>query len=70
MIPFIAGISYELLKLSSKFKDNIILKIVSMPGLLLQKITTNNPSKKQIEVAIESVKIALKLEKTGKIKKS
>ena len=59
----IAGISYELLKLSDKFKNNKIINSITKPGLWLQKITTRQPNKKQIEVAIISVKNILKLEK-------
>ncbi|MBL7054642.1 DUF1385 domain-containing protein [Candidatus Woesearchaeota archaeon] len=59
----VAGISYEILKLSDKFKNNAIFNSLSKPGLWLQKITTKEPDKKQIEVAIEAVKGILKLEK-------
>ena len=47
--------SYELLKLSAKY-DNIITKTITSPGLLIQKLTTNEPDNKQIEVAIKSLK--------------
>ncbi len=59
-LPVVAGVSYELLKASDKYKSNILLKAFSMPGLWLQKITTQKPSKDQIEVAIASVKAALR----------
>ncbi len=59
----IAGISYELLKLSDKFKSNAIFSSLSKPGLWLQRITTRQPNKKQIEVAIAAVNNILKLEK-------
>ncbi|MBD3249117.1 DUF1385 domain-containing protein [Candidatus Woesearchaeota archaeon] len=55
----IAGISYELLKLTAKYPKNIVVKAISWPGLLLQKITTKEPSKKQIEVAIKALKAVL-----------
>jgi len=63
VIPIIAGLSYELLKLSAKYKKNKIIKATTMPGLLLQKITTKEPTNKQIEVAIASLKNVLKREK-------
>ena len=63
LIPVIAGISYELLKLSARFKDNLIIKAVVYPGLLLQKMTTREPDEKQIEVALASLKEILKMEK-------
>jgi len=59
----IAGISYELLKLSDKFKNNKIINSITKPGLWLQKITTKQPNKKQIEVGIRAVESILKLEK-------
>ncbi len=55
LIPLIAGISYEILKMSDKKQNNIIFKIISLPGLMLQKITTQKPTNKQVEVAIASL---------------
>lgn len=63
VIPIIAGFSYELLKLSAKFKNNFIIKIIVLPGIWLQKITTKEPTNKQIEVALVSLKTVLKKEK-------
>lgn len=63
MIIPIAAISYEFLKFSDKFKNNKIISSLSKPGLWLQRITTKQPSKRQIEVAIKAVKSILKLEK-------
>lgn len=63
LIPIIAGISYEILKISDKYQKSILFKSISMPGLLLQKITTKEPSNKQIEVAIYSLKELLESEK-------
>ncbi len=56
LIPLIAGISYELLKLSARWPKNIVLKILMQPGLWVQKITTKKPAKDQIEVAIAALK--------------
>ncbi len=58
-IPFIAGISYELTRLSRKRKDSKIVKILIAPGLWLQKITTKEPDEKQLKVAIAALKSAL-----------
>ena len=54
LVPVIAGISYELLRLSGK-RDNLFVRIVSVPGLWLQRLTTREPDKEMIEVAIASV---------------
>ncbi len=58
LIPVIAGISYELLKWAGR-SDNIIVKILSWPGLMLQKLTTAEPTEDQLEVAILSLKAVL-----------
>jgi len=60
LIPIIASISYEILKLAAKKKDFFINKIIITPGLLIQKITTKEPDEKQIEVAISAVKAVTK----------
>ncbi|MCH8003721.1 MAG: DUF1385 domain-containing protein [Nanoarchaeota archaeon] len=67
LLPLIAGISYEFLKFSAKFENNPIMKIFIFPGLLMQKITTKEPNKNQIEVAISAVKRILQLEKSKNI---
>ncbi len=60
LLPVIAGISYEVLKLSAKYQNNIFLKLIMAPGLALQKLTTNEPTDDQLEVALFSLKKALK----------
>ncbi len=59
VIPKIAGISYEFLRLSSRFEKNFLVKILMLPGLLVQKLTTTKPGSKQIEVAIRALKEVL-----------
>ena len=54
LIPVIAGISYEILRLAGKY-DNIIVNILSAPGMLLQMLTTREPDEKMVEVAICAV---------------
>ena len=54
-MPVIAGISYELFKLAAR-SDNKLLRLVSIPGLMLQKLTTQEPDDSMIEVAIASLK--------------
>jgi uncharacterized protein YqhQ len=54
LVPVIAGISYELLKLAGT-KESILLDIISAPGLWLQRVTTKEPDDEMIEVAIASV---------------
>lgn len=54
LLPVIAGISYELLKWAGR-SDNRVVRILSTPGLLLQKITTKEPDDSMLEVAIAAV---------------
>ena len=56
LLPIIAGIAYEIIKISAKNINNPIFKILTSPGLLLQKLTTKEPDNKQIEVAITALK--------------
>ena len=57
-IPIVAGVAYEIIKLLGKY-DNFITKIISYPGMMLQKFTTNEPDDSQLEVALESLKAVL-----------
>ena len=54
LLPVIAGLSYELLKWAGR-SDNWVVKILSMPGLWLQMITTKEPDDSMLEVAIASI---------------
>jgi len=60
LIPLIAGLSYEFIKLSSKKMSNSFVQFMSMPGLWLQQLTTGTPSLDQIEVAIKALKETLR----------
>jgi uncharacterized protein YqhQ len=66
LIPVIAGISYELIRLAGKFSKYKMVNILFYPGLLLQKITTKEPDNDQIEVAISSFKKVIEAEKALK----
>jgi len=61
LLPLVAGGSYELLKLSGKTRANRITNFLIQPGLWLQRITTSEPSDKQMEVAIVALESALGL---------
>lgn len=54
LIPVIAGISYEIIRLAGS-SDNVLVKIISAPGLWLQKLTTKEPDEAMVEVAIAAV---------------
>ncbi len=54
LIPVIAGISYEIIRLAGN-SNNILVRILSAPGMWLQKLTTKEPDEEMAEVAIASV---------------
>lgn len=54
LIPVIAGISYEIIRLAGR-SDNILVNILSAPGMFLQRLTTKEPDEEMIQVAIASV---------------
>ena len=54
LIPVVAGVSYELIRFAGRF-DNIFVRIISLPGMWLQGLTTKEPDEAMIEVAIQSV---------------
>ena len=56
LIPVIGAISYELLKLSDRYKDSTIMRILTIPGLAFQRLTTREPDDDMIEVAVKTVK--------------
>lgn len=58
LLPVIAGLSYELLRWAGS-GDSTVIKVLSMPGLALQKLTTVKPDEKQLEVAIAAMKAVL-----------
>ena len=54
LVPVIAGISYEIIRLAGR-SDNIFVRIISAPGMWLQRLTTKEPDREMAEVAIRSV---------------
>ena len=62
LIPLVAGLSYEIIRLSAKKESGAFFKTITRPGIWLQNITTKEPDDSQLEVAIEALKESLKLE--------
>ncbi|HSE32756.1 MAG TPA: DUF1385 domain-containing protein [Pyrinomonadaceae bacterium] len=62
LIPVVAGISYEIIRLSAKKEGGWFFKLITKPGVWLQNVTTKEPDDDQLEVAIEALKESLKLE--------
>ncbi len=62
LIPLIAGISYEVIRAAGKKESGAIFRLMTLPGIWLQNLTTREPSDDQLEVAIYALKESLKLE--------
>ena len=58
LLPLVTGIAYELIRLAGRY-ENIVTKIISAPGLWIQRITTREPDESQIECAIAALKACI-----------
>jgi len=63
LIPVIAGVSYELLRLSGRYRNSIVIKVLTAPGLAFQLLTTKEPSDDMLEVSVKAVREVTKLSK-------
>lgn len=55
VLPIVAGLTYELIRVSSKYSHTWMGRALAAPGISLQRLTTNDPSEKHIEVAIAAL---------------
>jgi len=55
LIPVVAGISYEVLRISTRYQQYLVMKAIIAPGLAMQKLTTRQPSLDMLEVAIHAL---------------
>jgi len=62
LMPLVAGLSYEVIRYAAKKESGAIFKLMTLPGLWLQNITTQEPDGEQLEVAIRALDESLKLE--------
>lgn len=67
LVPFIGGISYEVIRWAGKSESKLV-DIISYPGMCMQKITTSEPDDKQIETAILAMKAVLEEEEKEEVK--
>ena len=58
LLPVVMGVAYEIIKLAGRY-DNVVTRIISAPGLWLQRLTTNEPDDSQIEVAVAALTAVL-----------
>jgi uncharacterized protein YqhQ len=62
LMPLVAGLSYEVIRYAAKKESSAIFKMMTLPGIWLQNITTQEPDNDQLEVAIKALDESLKLE--------
>ena len=62
LLPVIAGLAYEIIKLADRHRHNLFLRIIAAPGLGLQKLTTRQPDEGEAEVALTSLRAVLDAE--------
>ena len=62
LMPVVAGLSYEIIRVSAKKESSAVFKLMTLPGVWLQNITTQEPDDQQLEVAIHALKESLKFE--------
>lgn len=69
LIPVIAGLSYEIIRLAARNMHRRFVRVLMKPGLLLQRMTTREPDLDQLEVAITSLKAVLTAEQLAEIER-
>jgi len=62
LIPVIAGLSYEVIYFSANHADSPVVRVIAAPGLLLQALTTREPTDSQLEVALAALGRAVELD--------
>ncbi|NLW19370.1 MAG: DUF1385 domain-containing protein [Candidatus Cloacimonetes bacterium] len=65
LIPLVSGVSYEILRYSGKNLSHPIVKILTVPGMALQRITTQQPDDQMVETALVAMKAALDMDLDG-----
>ncbi|MGB3633894.1 MAG: DUF1385 domain-containing protein [Rubrobacteraceae bacterium] len=67
VIPLVAGIAFEFIMWSAKNQTNPVVKVLIWPGLMMQKLTTREPSDDMVEVAMASLKKVLAMEEEARL---
>jgi uncharacterized protein YqhQ len=65
LLPVVAGAAYEIIRLEGKYYHKRIVRMIIWPGLQFQRLTTRNPNRKQLEVAIAALDACIKKEKSS-----
>ena len=61
-MPLVAGISYEVLQFNARHLDSPVVQALTAPGMLLQRLTTREPTDDQVEVAIHALRGAMAMD--------
>jgi uncharacterized protein YqhQ len=67
LIPLIAGLSYEVIRLAARNMHRAFVRVLMTPGLWLQRLTTREPSLEQLEIAIASLRAVLSAEELAEV---
>jgi len=67
LLPIIAGVSYEVIRFAARHMDWAWVRVLMKPGLLLQRLTTRQPSIDQVEVAVASLRAVLTAEQLAEV---
>ena len=67
LLPVIAGVSYEVIRFAAKHMDRGWVRVAMKPGLLLQRLTTRQPTIDQVEVAVASLRAVLTAEQLAEV---
>jgi uncharacterized protein YqhQ len=59
IIPLVAAVSYEIIRLAGRHEDSRLVRFFIAPGLWLQRLTTREPDKDELEVAVQALSAAL-----------
>jgi uncharacterized protein YqhQ len=62
LVPVVAGISYEVLQWNARHLESPLVRLLNLPGMLLQSLTTREPSDDQVEVALTALRGAMAME--------
>jgi uncharacterized protein YqhQ len=62
LMPLVAGISYEVLQFNARHLDSPLVKLMTVPGMMLQRLTTRQPTDDQVEVALHALRGAMAMD--------
>jgi uncharacterized protein YqhQ len=62
LIPLVAGISYEVLQFNARHLESTAVRLLNAPGMLMQRLTTREPTDDQVEVAIHALQGAMAMD--------